>query len=528
MQSQTYDVLVIGSGIGGLAAAISAAEQGLSVLVITKSKDISESNTWYAQGGIVESGFGDSPELLEKDILRAGAYINNLETVHMVAHEGPALVDEYLVAKARVPFERSETGEFDRTQEGAHSVRRILHVKDTTGRSIEESLLSYALGIGKVVFKTECSAIDLITNTHHSSDAQQRYKKRRVLGAYILDGKSSMVVPVFAASVVLATGGVGNVYLHTSNPESSTGDGIAMAYRTGCEILNAEYVQFHPTVLFHRDVKRFLITEAMRGEGARLRNRAGNYFMNAYNPELLDLAPRDEVARAIYREMGSQGGYVLLDATGIKHVDLSTRFPGIYKTCLDLGIDITREPIPVVPAAHYFCGGVKVDSESRTEIEGLYAVGETACTGVHGANRLASVSLLEALVFGVRAGRHIAHTCAKLPEDLVKSVPDWRYPDVEREFDPMLLQNDMTSIQTTMWNYVGIIRTKRRLGRAVADLNYLSHRIQKFYQEARVTREMIELRNAMLSGMIIANAADKNTRSTGCHFVEPSRDSDEP
>lgn len=522
-----YDVLVLGAGIGGLSAAIAAAEEGMSVLVVSKDAIISESNTFYAQGGIVETGIGDSPDLLEKDIIRAGSDMNNLEAVRIVAREGPVLVDEYLVNKARVPFERTQTGEFDRTQEGAHSVRRILHVKDTTGRSIENGMLDLARSMGNITLRPNTSSIDIITNTHHSSNSQERYKERRAIGAYLLDNATGEVYPVFAASVVLATGGVGNVYLHTSNPESATGDGIAMASRAGCQILNAEYVQFHPTVLFHRDVKRFLITEAMRGEGARLMNRDGSYFMATYNPELKDLAPRDEVARAIYREMGNQGGYVLLDATGITHVDLSKRFPSIFATCMELGINPKHEPIPVVPAAHYFCGGVKVDNFGRTEICGLYAVGETACTGVHGANRLASVSLLEALVFGVRAGKRIAERGVRPDKELILSVPDWKYPRDAREFDPMLIQNDMTSIQTTMWNYVGISRTTRRLSRAVSDLNYLAHRITRFYEEARVSREILELRNAMLSGLIIAESAFKNRESCGCHYVEPGLQSDD-
>ena len=272
---QQYDVLIIGSGIGGLSAAISAAEAGCSVLVLNKSATFSECNTWYAQGGIVETGYGDSPDLLEQDIIKAGYGINSREAVHVVATEGPVLVDEYLINKAGVPFHQTETGEFDRTQEGAHSVRRILHVKDHTGRSIEQSLLDFITTIPAITCAAGFTAIDIITNTHHSTSSQERYRKRRALGAYVLNNESGEIQPVFAPAVILATGGVGNIYLHTSNPEGSTGDGVAMAYRAGCDIINAEYVQFHPTVLFHRDLKRFLITEAMRGEGACLMNRQG-------------------------------------------------------------------------------------------------------------------------------------------------------------------------------------------------------------------------------------------------------------
>jgi L-aspartate oxidase len=468
MMMQQYDVLVIGSGIAGLSAAITAAEQGCSVLILNKADSFSECNTWYAQGGIVETGFGDSPDLLEQDIIKAGYGINSREAVHVVATEGPVLVDEYLIQKAGVPFHRTETGEFDRTQEGAHSVRRILHVKDHTGKSIEQSLIEYVKRIPAITCLARHTAIDIITNTHHSTDPQERYRKRRALGAYVLNNQTNEVLPVFARAVILATGGVGNVYLHTSNPAGATGDGIAMAYRAGCDVINAEYVQFHPTVLFHRDLKRFLITEAMRGEGARLMNRKGDYFMPAYNAELRDLAPRDEVARAIYYEMGTQGGYVLLDATMIKHVDIEQRFPSIFSQCMELGIDIRKDPIPVVPAAHFFCGGVKVDLNGQTDLDGLYAVGENACNGVHGANRLASVSLLESLVFGVRAGRHIVKEAAPIAPGVIAAIPDWQFPRTEVEFDPVLIQSDMATIQTTMWNYVGIMRTPRRLARAIS------------------------------------------------------------
>ncbi len=517
---QQYDVLIIGSGIGGLSAAISAAEAGCSVLVLNKSATFSECNTWYAQGGIVETGYGDSPDLLEQDIIKAGYGINSREAVHVVATEGPVLVDEYLINKAGVPFHQTETGEFDRTQEGAHSVRRILHVKDHTGRSIEQSLLDFITTIPAITCAAGFTAIDIITNTHHSTSSQERYRKRRALGAYVLNNESGEIQPVFAPAVILATGGVGNIYLHTSNPEGSTGDGVAMAYRAGCDIINAEYVQFHPTVLFHRDLKRFLITEAMRGEGACLMNRQGEYFMSRYNPVQRDLAPRDEVARAIYHEMDSQGGYVLLDASTIKHVDIALRFPSIFEQCLKLGIDIRKDPIPVVPAAHFFCGGIKVDLNGQTDLEGLYAVGENACNGVHGANRLASVSLLESLVFGVRSGRHIATHQNVQDKDLLLSIPDWQSPRTEVEFDPILIQSDMASIQTTLWNYVGILRTSHRLSRAISDLSYLNHRIQNFYQQARINREMVELRNSIVTGTVIAQAAFKNGESLGCHNLQ--------
>lgn len=524
MMRDAYDLLVLGSGIGGLCAAISAAERGLRVCMITKSRAVHESNTYYAQGGIVESGEGDSPELLEHDIFEAGDHLNFRDAVRLLAEEGPRAVDEYLVEKAGIPFLRIEGGEFDRTREAAHSVRRILHVKDTTGRSIEEGLIRFAGTLSGITLLSGHVAVDLITNTHNSSDYQERYLPARVIGAYILDTGSGSVEPFFAGSVVLATGGVGNLYQHTSNPPGATGDGIAMAHRAGCEIINAEYVQFHPTILYHRDVRRFLISEAVRGEGARLMNRAGEYFMERYNPSLKDLAPRDEVARAIYQEMDASGdGYVLLDTGTMHGVSFADRFPAIFDQCRAVGVEVPEEPIPVVPAAHYFCGGIKVDLNGRTSLSGLYAVGESSCTGVHGANRLASVSLLEALVYGLRAGTDAAEAGRArgmtIPKRLIDSIPDWVYPENEEDFDSKLIQSDLLNIQSTMWNYVGIIRTKKRLYRALSDLNYLEHRIERFYEEARVTREIVELRNAVLTGSLIARAAFGNPRSLGCHFI---------
>lgn len=294
-----------------------------------------------------------------------------------------------------------------------------------------------------------------------------------------------------------------------------------MAYRIGAEVINAEYIQFHPTILYHRDVNRFLISESLRGEGAQLMNKQGEYFMARYNRELKDLAPRDQVARAIYHEMEPENsGYVKLDARLIRGVNLEERFPAIFGKCLEIGIDIRKEPIPVVPAAHYFCGGVKVDLSGKTNIPGLFAVGETACTGVHGANRLASVSLLEGLVWGIRAGMEAAASRLPIPAELIKSIPNWVEPTSEEAFDPMLINNDLVHIQTTMWNYAGIMRSRKRLLRAAADLDYLTHRIEQFYRGAKITRSIIELRNAILTSILIVRAALANNRSRGCHHVE--------
>jgi L-aspartate oxidase len=517
-----FDILVIGTGIAGLTCALAAAEEGRNVALLSKEPSLNECNTWYAQGGIVGVGEGDSPELLTRDITEAGDSINFRDAVELLAAEGPAFVERFLVGKIEVPFSRTADGRIALTREAAHSVRRILYAKDTTGQAIETALLAKVKAEPRIFPFPSHVAIDLITNTHNSTDPQERYRETRVLGAYVWDETSAEVEILFAPAVVLATGGVGNLFLHTTNPPGATGDGIAMARRIGVEILNAEYVQFHPTVLFHRDIKRFLISEAVRGEGAHLLNRRGEHFMTRYEPEQADLAPRDEVARAMYQEMEDEGSdYLFLDATGITDLSLEERFPGIFQTCMSVGLDIRKEPIPVVPAAHYFCGGIKVDLSGGSSVPGLYAVGETACTGVHGANRLASVSLLEGLFFGWRAGKDASRNLNPLPERMKKSTPDWVYPSREEEFDPVLIQQDMLTIQSTLWNYAGVIRNRKRLLRALADLNYLSHRIEQFYRQAQITRKIIELRNAMEAAVSIVSAAYSNRTSRGSHFVEP-------
>ena len=516
-----FDVLVLGSGISGISAAIAAAEEGLSVALVTKEASMFESNTWYAQGGIIGESEQDNPQLLEQDILQAGAHMNNVETVRLLVDEGPKLVNDFLTEKIHVPFSRNAEGAIDLTREAAHSVRRIYHVTDKTGEAIQTALIEYLKDVENVSIFESHTAIDLITNSHNSSNPQDHYEPTTVVGAYVLDGLAGSVAVFLAPTVILSTGGVGNLFLQTSNPQGATGDGIAMAYRIGAEVMNAEYVQFHPTVLYHPEVKRFLITESLRGEGARLMNRKGEYFMDRYNPKLLDLAPRDEVARAIYREMQEEDSdFVRLDARGITEVSLDERFPGIFGKCMEIGIDIRKEPIPVVPAAHFFCGGIKVDHDGKSSIEGLYAVGETACTGVHGANRLASVSLLEGLYWGVRTGKVASKRAASLDPILAGNIRDWQEPTSEEEFDPVLVNQDFRTIQSTMWNYAGIIRSRNRLLRAQADLNYLSHRIEQFYKSARLTRKIIELRDSVLTASIIVKSALSNRVSKGCHYIE--------
>ena len=519
------DIVIIGAGIAGLSAAIEAADRGLKVHVLSKNKNLKESNTYYAQGGIVGASKYDSAQLLYKDILRAGCYINNRKAVRFVSEKGPELINKFLIERIGVDFSTDETGQHQFTREAAHSVRRILHSKDKTGYAITEALLKSAEA-NKNIRIFNCSvALDLITNCHHSMDSQQRYLEKKAIGVYSLDSHTGEVISFFAGSIIIASGGMGNLYQHTSNPASATGDGIAMAYRAGADIINSEYIQFHPTTLFHRDINNFLISESLRGEGAVLINSAHEPFMHRYNKELKDLAPRDEVSRAIYTEMEKSGSdCVYLDARHIKNLDVKERFPNIYETCISLGIDIRNDLIPVVPAAHYYCGGIKVNLQGQTSISGLYAIGEAACTGLHVANRLASVSLLEGAFFGISIAELISRINENPDDELVETIPNWIYPRKEENFDSILIGSDMITIQTIMWNYVGIKRSEKRLLRAVSDLDYLRHRIERFYKQSYVTREIVELRNSVETATLITRAALGNPKSLGCHYIPKTGD----
>ena len=513
------DVLVIGCGIAGASAALEAAKSGLKVVLITKNAKFEESNTYYAQGGIVSLGENDHPELLKEDIIDTGDGINNPEAVDILTKEGKKAVDKILIEELKIPFTHSAPDSLDYAQEAGHSRRRILHIKDTTGKTIEEKFIHALKKLSNVTFLSDQTAVDLLTVPHHSKNLTAYYKSPHCLGAYVLDNKTKKVYIVFAPYTILATGGCGAVFLHTSNPSSAIGDGYAMAYRAGARIVNMEYIQFHPTSLYHRDADRFLISETVRGEGALLKTRKGQTFMENYSSKK-EMAPRDEVARAIYEEMiNSDSPYVNLDLASYAKVDIKKRFPNIYKTCLVYGIDITKDSIPVVPAAHYCCGGVLVDGWGRSSLKGLYAVGEVACTGVHGANRLASTSLLEGLVWGTRSAQQIvSHFDPGIPCKL-SDIHHWYYPDVEEEIDPALIHQDWVSIRTTLWNYVGIIRTKKRLERARADLDYLRHRIEKFYKQARMDPLVVGLKHGIQVAWLIMYAALSNPVSRGAHYI---------
>lgn len=516
-----YDVIIVGTGIAGLSAGIYLKEAGFNVVVITKNNEIEECNTNYAQGGIVAYKDGDEKEKIIKDILDAGCNYNNYKAVEILATEGPKLVFDFLIDKIGINFSKDKNGNIDYTEEAAHSERRIIHYKDHTGEKIERSLIEYARKIDLKIL-TNLMAIDLITNNHHSEDHEELYKTREVMGIYVLNNITGEVYTFFSSIVILATGGIGNLYQYTTNPPCATGDGISMAYRSGADIINAEFIQFHPTALFHKDIKRFLISESLRGEGARLLNHKGEFFMEKYSP-LKELAPRDVVARAIYEEINQSGKeYMFLDIANYYKGDkpIKERFSKIYNTCLKGGIDITKDPIPIVPAAHYFCGGIKVDEDGKTSIKNLYAIGEVSCTGVHGANRLASISLLEALVWAKRSSEDIIRYFKKIDSKRFETIPDWKIPKNVEEFDNLLIYQDWKVIKLTMWNYAGIVRTKKGLERAQSDLNYYAHRIFKFYKEAKLTIDIIELRNAIVTAQIIVNSAIHNDKSIGSHYIK--------
>ena len=511
------DLLVIGTGSAGCACALAAARAGLKVVMITGALDADDTATDRAQGGIIGKPSDDTPEELEQDILAAGDGLCNPAAVRLLAQEGPALVHQLLIDECGIEFSRGPEGALDLAQEAAHSRRRILHVNDATGHAIEEGLLAHVKGHPNIDIITGQTAVDLITIPHHAVDQTAIYRGVECLGAYVFDRRDGHTTRFLSLKTVLATGGLGQIYLHTTNPRRARGDGLAMASRAGATIINTEYIQFHPTAFYHRDADRFLISESVRGEGARLRTRAGNFFMADYHP-LADLAPRDVVARAIHEELLKNGDeYVLLDLSKLES-DPREHFPMIYQTLLQYEVDITKDLIPVVPAAHYFCGGVKVNEWGHTNLANLYAVGETSCTGVHGANRLASTSLMEALLWGSRAGRHAAETTCGSPEARAGEIAQWRDTGLTEEIDPLLVIQDWLMIRHTMWNYAGIVRTAKRLDRAVADLAYLEHRIEQFYRESRISDQLIGLRNGLTVAQLVARAARRNPVSRGCHY----------
>lgn len=512
------DLLVIGSGIAGCAAALVAGESGLKVTLITRSRDPRRATaTRWAQGGIIFRGEGDSPDLLASDIFRAGDEIGNPDAIRHLAERGPAYVEEFLIDKLAVPFDRTHSQHLDITEEGAHSVRRIIHVADLTGQAIEESMVEAVKALPNVTVVTSATAIDLLTLSHHSLHPTDIYEPPTCIGAYVFFQETGRVEPILANETVLATGGLGQLYLHSTNPQGARGDGIAMAYRAGARLLNLEYIQFHPTALYDPHGERFLISEAVRGEGGVLMRQNGERFMDNYDPKG-SLAARDVVARAIHMEMlEHREPCVYLDISHREEDWIRQRFPNIYAKCLSLGIDMARQPIPVVPAAHYCCGGVAVDLEGRTSIRRLRAVGEVSCTGVHGANRLASTSLLEGLVWGVDAARSAAAEIHTGKQDYrFPEIAPWRYES--EPSDPALMVQDWLTIKYTMWNYVGLVRSSKRMKRARAILRELQSETEYFYERVSLSDDIIGLRNGCQAALAVLFAALENRRSCGAHY----------
>ena len=507
-----YDYVVLGSGIAGLTFALNVAERG-SVAVITK-KNRAESNTNYAQGGIAcVTSDEDSFDLHVRDTLEAGAGLCKEDVVRGIIEEGPARVSELI--ELGMSFTERENGghkhELDLGKEGGHSKRRILHAKDITGREIESALLTaLALHPNVEMFENH-AAIDLITRRKLGFATDNR-----CVGVYVLDNAGGHVETVAAQHVLLATGGCGKVYLYTTNPSIATGDGVAMAFRAGVPVANMEFIQFHPTCLFHPDAKSFLISEAVRGEGGVLRNAGGKAFMDGVHP-LKSLAPRDIVARAIDAEIKRTGAEcVYLDITHQSREFLQKRFPAIFAKCLEFGIDMAIEPIPVVPGAHYQCGGVVTDPDGRTELPGLWAVGEVGCTGLHGANRLASNSLLEALVVAHRAGRGVTGEKKREPE---KDIPAWESGSAQDPDELVVIYHNWREIRQLMWDYVGIVRTTKRLRRAASRLRSLSEEVRDYYWNYKMSCDLIELRNLVLVASLIVDSALSRHESRGLHYT---------
>ncbi|HLF26991.1 MAG TPA: L-aspartate oxidase [Anaerolineae bacterium] len=515
------EVLIIGCGIAGGVAALQLAEAGIPVTVVTRVSEPGESNTYYAQGGIIYRGQDDSPARLIEDIIRAGAGHSNPTAVNLLAEEGPALVERILIDKIGVPFDRLANGGLSLTLEGGHSTPRIAHAADATGQAIEIALLRALQSHPNVTLLTRHTAIDLLTPSHHSLNRLAVYEPQACVGAYLLDQAGGIVRRCIARHTILATGGLGQIFLYTTNPAGARGDGVAMAYRAGARVINMEFIQFHPTTFYHPQAPRFLISEAVRGEGARLVHENGEPFMQRYDSEWKDLAPRDVVARSIHHEMLNRDApNVYLDLRSyIPEHRIREHFPNIYQACLAYGVDITRDLVPVVPGAHYACGGIWVDEWGQTTIDRLYAAGEVACTGVHGANRLASTSLLEGLVWGYRAALHIQMQRDERPIPHSANIPPWQDAGVNPP-DPALIQQDMSAIKQMMWNYVGLVRTTHRLQRALRELRNLETEIEQFYRVTSLTDSLIGLRNAVRTAVIVAAAAWENKTSVGCHYRE--------
>jgi len=508
-QTHLYDVLIIGSGAAGLTSALQL-DKSLNIALISKSS-LQGGASWLAQGGIAAVfDENDSADAHVKDTLVAGAGLCHEDAVRFVVENGPEAVN-WLIEQG-VTFTREDNQEsYHLTQEGGHSHRRILHTADATGKEVTGTLVEQVIAAPNIdIFEHHC-AVDLVTQADKNS------RKIRCTGAYLLDIQTSVISLFQAKSVILASGGASKAYLYTSNPDGASGDGIAMAWRKGCRVANLEFNQFHPTCLYHPKAKSFLITEALRGEGAILRLPNGNTFMENFHPDA-ELAPRDVVARAIDHEMKRLGSDCLyLDISHQSAEFITEHFPTVYNQCLQYGIDITTDPIPVVPAAHYTCGGIIVGNDGQTDLLNLYAIGENAFTGLHGANRMASNSLLECLVYAQGAARKINHQIGQIP--VPDFIPEWDESRVSHSDEDVVISHNWDELRRFMWDYVGIVRTDKRLARAQHRIKLLQKEIQEYYSNCLITRDLLELRNLATVSELIIRCAMQRKESRGLHFT---------
>ncbi|RZO22946.1 MAG: L-aspartate oxidase [SAR92 clade bacterium] len=508
-QTHLYDVLIIGSGAAGLTSALQL-DKSLNIALISKSS-LQGGASWLAQGGIAAVfDENDSADAHVKDTLIAGAGLCHEDAVRFVVENGPEAVN-WLIQQG-VTFTRENNQEsYHLTQEGGHSHRRILHTADATGKEVTGTLVEQVIAAPNIdIFEHHC-AVDLVTQADKNS------RKIRCTGAYLLDIQTSVISLFQAKSVILASGGASKAYLYTSNPDGASGDGIAMAWRKGCRVANLEFNQFHPTCLYHPKAKSFLITEALRGEGAILRLPNGNTFMENFHPDA-ELAPRDVVARAIDHEMKRLGSDCLyLDISHQSAEFITEHFPTVYNQCLQYGIDITTDPIPVVPAAHYTCGGIIVGNDGQTDLLNLYAIGENAFTGLHGANRMASNSLLECLVYAQGAARKINHQIGQIP--VPDFIPEWDESRVSHSDEDVVISHNWDELRRFMWDYVGIVRTDKRLARAQHRIKLLQKEIQEYYSNCLITRDLLELRNLATVSELIIRCAMQRKESRGLHFT---------
>jgi L-aspartate oxidase len=524
--STNYDVLVIGSGGAGLSLALKLAERPMRIAVLSKFA-LTSGSTYYAQGGI--SAVFDAEDSIEshiEDTLDAGAGLCNPEIVRLTVTHGKSSIDWLRQQGVLFTEEQTQSGEtkLHLNREGGHSHRRIVHTNDATGKAVSLSLIERAKEHANIELFEHHNVVDLITVPNSAASA------KRVIGAYVLDAQTHQVKTIAARVVVLATGGANKVYLYSTNPQSSTGDGIALAWRAGCRVSNMEFMQFHPTCLYHPhpQARSFLISEAVRGEGGKLILPDGSPFMQNFDPRG-ELAPRDIVARAIDHEIKKRGiDCVYLDISHKSEQFIREHFPTIYQHCLEFGIDITKEPIPVVPAAHYTCGGVLTDSHARTDIDNLYAIGEVACTGLHGANRMASNSLLECLVFADLASEDILRKLPAIPT--APNIPDWDESQVSDSDEEVVVSHNWDELRHFMWDYVGIVRTDKRLNRAMNRVELLKKEIAEYYGNFRVTSDLLELRNLVIVAELIIRCAQQRKESRGLHYTldYPETDNSKP